>query len=428
METIRLKNGSLVTQKGVKKGDCLLQDGHIKLPAAKTKGEKTIDIRGKYVLPGFVDIHFHGCNLFDFTLGKFNPDNNTFDAGPSAYRTGLDMLRKTLPAFGVTSFYVATFAAAMQTLKNAYNCLTEYLKNDQTGGAKLLGGNLEGSFISPDMAGAQNPDYVFKPSNESFDQIEDRGSIKIALVGPDSGEPAIALTKYLTDKGILVGAGHTNATCRQFLDAVNAGTKYCVHFTNGPTGGSYKPFNGGGAVEAVLTADSIYAELIADGYHVNPLYIRDIIKRKGFDKIIGMTDCMFVAGSSVKRINLSGVPGKVSDDGRYIAVENKKNTLFGSVLTVNKGFENMLNWLTSDMTGIWNKKHPALDFKKALVAVAKFYSTNPCKITGLADKGLGRIENNANADITILNITGSPGNYNVNVEYTFVDGNVVYQK
>ena len=83
-------------------------------------------------------------------------------------------------------------------------------------------------------------------------------------------------------------------------EAIKAGLKYCIHFTNGPTGGSYKPFNGGGTIEAVLKFDELYAELIADGFHVNPLYIRDIIRRKGVDKIIGMTDCQFVAGSPIK--------------------------------------------------------------------------------------------------------------------------------
>ena len=338
------------------------------------------------------------------------------------------MLRKTLPAFGVTRFLVGTFAASTDSLRHSYGCLAGFMKKgqDPAEGAIVLGGNLEGSFISPDMAGAQNPEYVFKPSPEAFDRIEDKGTIKTALVGPDSGEPALALTKYLTGKGIVVGAGHTNASCRQFLDAVEAGVKYCVHFTNGPTGGSYKPFNGGGAVEAVLKTKKLFAELIADGYHVNPLYIRDIIKRKGIGKIIGMTDCMFVAGSSLKRINLSGVPGAVSDDGKYIAVENKKNTLFGSVLAMSTGFENMLNWLTSRTEGIWNQTHPALDFEKAVSAASRFYSTNPCRLMKL--RGYGRIKDGAKADIAILDISGSPGSYKVKVHSTIVDGAIAYTK
>jgi N-acetylglucosamine-6-phosphate deacetylase len=435
MESIRLENAFLVSDKGIKRTSVILRNSRIDLSGAKKnapKDEETTDLKGKYVVPGFVDIHFHGLNLFDFTLGQFNPQTETFDGSKSAYEKGFDMLIKTLPRFGVTAFYISTFAASLDSLKNCYGNLADFLKKQQQDktytGARLLGGLLEGSFISPDMAGAQDPAFVFKPSQEAFDSIQDKGSIKLTLVGPDSGEPAVKLTKYLTDKGIIVGAGHTNATYNQVVDAVNAGLKYCIHFTNGPTGGSYKPFNRGGAIEAVLQLEHLFAELIADGYHVNPAYIRDIIKRKGVDKIIGMTDCMFVAGSSLKRIKIGSVPGVISDDGRYIAVENKKNTLFGSVLNMKQGFENMLNWLTSNMQGIWNRSHKAMDFEDALAAVSAMYSTNPCKLVGLDKEGFGKLTDGAKADLCILNITGSQGSYKVDVESTIVDGNIVYSK
>jgi N-acetylglucosamine-6-phosphate deacetylase len=434
MECIRLKNCFLLGDKGLERGSILLRNAKIDLSGEKktaAKTEKTIDLAGKYVLPGFVDIHFHGLNLFDFTLGQFDPKTETFDAAKSAYEKGFEMLTKTLPRFGVTGFFIGTFAASLDSLKNCYANLADYLEKQKSktlAGSRLFGGLLEGSFISPDMAGAQDPHFVFKPDPQTFDAIEDKGTIRLTLVGPDSGEPAVKLTKYLSDKGIIVGAGHTNATYNQVLDAVNAGLKYCIHFTNGPTGGSYKPFNRGGTIEAVLQQDSLFAELIADGYHVNPAYIRDIIKRKSVEKIIGMTDCMFVAGSSLKRIKIGSVSGVISDDGRYIAVENKKNTLFGSVLNMARGFENMLNWLTSDMQGIWNRSHKAMDFEKALAAVSRMYSTNPCELVGLNKEGFGKLTDGAKADLCILSITGSQGSYKVTVESTIVDGNIVYSK
>jgi len=428
--SIKFENAGLVTEKGLKKGDCVLQDGKINLPKTKISCDKTINLAGKYVVPGFVDIHFHGYNLYDACLGRFDTKAEKFDGSETAHLEGLKMLSVTLPQFGVTGFYVGTMAASVDTLHNSYANLAKYLKIQKDAkspaGAKVLGGLLEGSFISPDMAGAQNPEFVLKPSKEAFDKIEDGGTIKLVLVGPDSGEPAVELTRYLTGKGIAVATGHTNATYNQVAEAIKAGLKYCIHFTNGPTGGSYKPFNGGGTIEAVLKFDELYAELIADGCHVNPLYIRDIIKRKGVKKIIGMTDCMFVAGSPLKQINVGGVPGQVSEDGSHIRVANKKNTLFGSNLTMNRGFNNMLNWLTSEMEGIWNRKHVAVDFEEALCAVSGFYSTNPCKLTGLAKAGYGTIADGAKADLCVLGISGSQGNYKVRVDMTIVDGNIVY--
>jgi len=429
MTNIKLKNGFLVSNKGPQRCDCLLRDGRIDLSGKEIVCEKTMDLSGKYVVPGFVDIHFHGYGLFDFTFGLYDPKTDTHNTSQAVYEDCFNKLRRKLAEFGVTGFYLGSVTAPIETLKHCYNWLADYLgkANDTVAGARLLGGALEGPFISLDKAGAMIPDLVLEPATEAFERIEDRGAIKLANVVPDAGRKSCELTEYLTNRGIIVGAGHTTATCNQVADAIKAGLKYCIHFTN-QTDGLYKPFEGGGAIEAVLKFDELYAELIGDGFHVNPAYIRDIIKRKGVEKIIGMTDCMFVAGSSLKRIELGGVCGKVSDDGKYIAVEGKKNTLFGSVLTMNRAFENMLNWLTTEMEGIWNRRHPALGFDEALATVARFYSSNPCELTGLKNKGFGRLIDGAKADITVLDITGSQGSYKVQVEATIVDGNIVYSR
>ena len=125
-------------------------------------------------------------------------------------------------------------------------------------------------FINPEMPGAQNPKFIFEPSRKIFDSIEDNSVIKMVNVVPDFGSKSCELTEYLTTKGIVVGAGHVAASCDQWENAIKAGLKYCIHFTNGPTGGSYKVFNGGGSIEAVLKFDEIYSELMLDGYHINP--------------------------------------------------------------------------------------------------------------------------------------------------------------
>ena len=265
-----------------------------------------------------------------------------------------------------------------------------------------------------------------EPSVENFDNIADHGAIKLANVVPDAGQKSCELIRHLADKGVVVGMGHTNATGTQVADAIKAGLKYCVHFLNGPTGSSHKPFNGGGAIEAVLKFDQLYAELILDGFHVDPAYVRDIIKRKGPDRIMAMTDCGYVVGSELKKFTIGGIAGQVSDDRCYLRVVGKKEMLFGSTLTMNKAFNNLLNWLTVDMQGIWNRRHPAMELEKALVAEAKIFSTNPCALTGLEKQGCGSIINGAKADLCVLDITGPAGDYKVTVEATIVDGNTVY--
>ena len=417
----------MVTPRGVKRTDIILRNGRIEFVTGRDDWDETIGVTGKYIVPGFVDIHFHGYNLFEFTSGLYDPKTETFDNSPSSYEYGLNMLSKTLVRFGVTAFYVGTWASLIKNLKNCYAQLHQYLsKPGAQPGAKILGGLLEGSFINPQMAGAQNPHYVLEFAAESFDKIEDEGTIKLVNVAPDFGRASYELTEYLTSKGIVVGAGHTNATCEQIAEAARAGLKYFIHFTNGPTGGSYKPFHGGGAIEAVLKSDELYAEQILDGYHVNPAYVRDILKRKGTDKIIGITDCLFAAGSDITQFTGGGVRGTISENGSYFQVVDKPGVLFSSNLTMDRGFTNLLNWLTVDMPGIWNRLHGALGLDQALVAAAKILSTNPCAVTRLDRKGYGSLVDGARADLCVLDIIGQPGNYKVTVELTIVDGNTVY--
>ena len=242
----------MVTPQAVVRRDIVLCDDKIKLNTGEGNYDKIIDITGKYVVPGFVDIHFHGYNLFEFTAGQYDPNTDTYNDSSQVYEQGFDMLSVKLAEFGVTGFYVASLAAPIEALKRCYNRVIEYLSKatDNFSGARLLGGSLEGTFINPQMAGAQNRNSILEPSKEAFDSIGDSGSIKLANVVPDFGAKSFELTEYLTQKGIVVGFGHTDATFNQVEKAIKAGLKYCVHFTNGPTGSLYKPFQGGGAIEA----------------------------------------------------------------------------------------------------------------------------------------------------------------------------------
>jgi len=263
MKTIRLTNGKIVTGQAVVARDVVVQNGVISLEAGDLKCDKTIDLVGKYAVPGFVDIHFHGYNLFDLTYGYFDPQKNAFDSSDSAYENGLAMLGKLMPSFGVTSYYLATVAAPADRIKAACKQLRR-LAGKRTDGAKLKGALLEGSFINPAMCGAQNPAHILEPSVETFKSLDGQDVIKMVNLAPERGK-AMELVRYLNDNNIAAGAGHTAATGNQIDAAIKAGLKYFVHFLNGPTGHNYKPFDGGGAVEAVLRNESLYVEQIVDG-------------------------------------------------------------------------------------------------------------------------------------------------------------------
>jgi N-acetylglucosamine-6-phosphate deacetylase len=95
---------------------------------------------------------------------------------------------------------------------------------------------------------------------------------------------------------------------------------------------------------------------------------------------------------------------------------------------MDRAFGNMLNWLSSDMEGIWNKNHKAFEFEQAMMDCARIYSTNPCQLLGLTNCGFGKIADGAKADLSILDISGSQGNYKTEAKMTIVDGEIVYSK
>ena len=127
MKTIGLKNGILVTENGFLRGDVILHDGRIQLSPTLNGCDRIIDIDGKYVLPGFVDIHTHGYGLFDITEGLYDAKTETYDNTESTYRGCLDMISSSLAEFGVTSCYLATAAASIEVLQHCLRLLAVHM-------------------------------------------------------------------------------------------------------------------------------------------------------------------------------------------------------------------------------------------------------------------------------------------------------------
>ncbi len=432
---MRLANGRICTKDEiVTNQDLVIRQGRISLEAKtdNDKDEKTIDLKGSYILPGFVELHTHGAGLFEFTIGRYDVQTGSFQSSPEIYHEELPNYVRMRTATGVTNLYLGTWATTVKQLRFCFEQLKKYMDSGRNGkdGCLIKGGLLEGSFLNPAMCGAQNPDYVLPFEVKIFDEINESGTMKLVNVVPDYGKQSFALIKNLADKGMSVGAGHTDATADQIKMAVDHGLKYIIHFLNGPTGTSFKPFDGGGAVEGILRDNRIYVELIADGFHVNPAYMRDVIERKGVDRVIAVTDAMFVSqAKGVTNFEVNGIPGQVGKEGTYVHVTgSKKMTLFGSVLTMDKAFDNILSFLTQDMTGVWHRAHNAMALDQAIPAAARMCSTNACSMLemyGTEDPETGSVEDGKWADLVIADIEGQPGDYRLSVQKVFVRGNEV---
>lgn len=422
---ILLRGGKVFANKKITTRDVVLSNGQIKLENTKSiKCDEVVNIDGLYIVPGFVDIHVHGYKGFEFINGIYDSVKNNFDNSRGAYEKGFADFTKNLVKSGVTGAYLGTYAVPIDVLENAFARLADVMDNQKAklSGTRILGGFIEGSFINKEMCGAQNPEYVLEPEISIFKKINQRGVIKLVLVAPENPK-AIDLITYLDSIEVRVGAGHCKATADDIKNAMNAGLRYFVHFLNGRTTQSFKSFDGGGAVEAVLQND-IYAELILDGIHVSGQYVREVIARKGIDRVIGITDAIFPAGTNFKTVSLGGICGQVSEKGDYIHVQGDKGKLFSSMLSMDKGFENLLNWFTSEMPGVWHKKHEEFSLEEAIGTAVQLCSKNPNDLMGRA--GYGEIKDGAAADICVLNIGGKAGDYNIKVAKTFIDGILVF--
>ncbi len=450
METNKhlIRNARIVEPKRVTIGDIFIENDRIAAVGQNLSppaGCEVTDADGSWALPGFIDLHCHGGRLFDATLGTYVVETDSFDGSDAAFETSIPGFLQMAVRHGVTTMLIATFAAEAEQIKYSLGRLARYLaRGSGTGGRgpesngkseslnpkqiqnpNVLGFFIEGTFVlRPEYAGAQNAKYFYPPSRELFNEMNKaaQGMIRYINIVPEHGEPGLDLMRYVTKKRALVGAGHTQCAADEFVKAIDYGLKTCIHFTNGPTGGSYKPFGGGGAIEAVLGSNRITAELICDGYHVNPAYVLDTIKRKGHDRVILVTDGMFpTEATNISDFTLVGIKGRVSENGRYLQVAGEANKLFGSVLTMDVAFANVVSWLTAGLPGVWNKRHKPLDLETAVVRASRMASGNQAKLLRI-HRDTGSIEVGKKADIVLGALEGQQGNYAFKTRSTFVGG------
>jgi len=421
-----LKNGYLVTPRGVFKGNLIVKGDVIADVGSSLDVEGHVyDIDGLYVLPGFREQHMHDMPGMTCNIDK-------------PKRIG-DVARKVL-RYGVASFKLATMAMPFEDLLNYLHSCREYLESKESDvkGARFEGVFVEGTFINRECSGAQPPEYIVHPNDprakEMLDALLDSKVVKFVNIVPDFG---VDLIRYAASKGVVVGCGHCKASARMLREAVKAGLRFIVHLTNGAMGQSFKPFEEGGTYEGALTLP-VFVELIVDGYHIDFRYISDIIERRvqrqRAYEILAVTDRLFpspeeapegtfrmfsVVCKKPKGEDVLYTEGYIDDEGRL--VKAPPFTLCGSLLTMDKAFQNLLNLFTVEHSGYMIDVN-ARNLEDALVLASEFTSSNTARLEGLSS--VGSLEKNRKADIAILEISGSPGRYKVKVKYVIVNGEI----
>ena len=254
-----LKNGLVFTEDArFVLADVESADGKIAQVAAPgtLDGPDAVDVSGKYVTPGFVDIHIHGSKGSDFC-----------DAGAEHIET----MSAYLGGEGVTAFCGTTMAFDEPILTNIFNIAKPYI-NKETGGAVLRGINMEGPFFNKAKKGAQAEKYIVDPEIEMFDRLYElsSGAIKLIDVAPEL--PGAAPFIERASKKCVVSIAHTTANYDQAKAAFAAGASHVTHLFN-----AMPPFNHRDpGVVGAASDDAAHVEMISDGIHLHPAVVRSV--------------------------------------------------------------------------------------------------------------------------------------------------------
>ncbi len=357
---MRIINGSVFDGEGFVERD-VYADGDLFVgEAACAEGGETVDASGCYVIPGLVDLHFHGSAGADISDGDL---------------AGLHKMGAYEASRGITALCPATMTLPEDVLMRAAQAASAY--EPAADEAALVGINMEGPFISPSKVGAQNPDYVRNPSAEEFRRLQEAagGLFKLVDIAPE--EPgAEEFIREMADE-VRISLAHT---CTDYDTAVRAfelGARQLTHLYNAMDPMHHrKP----GPIPAAVEHGEVTAEIIADGVHIHPAMVRLAFQLFGDDRMILISDTLRAAGLEDGTYDLGGQD--VTVRGPVATIDN--GALAGSV-------SDLMRCLTVAVR----------DMGIPLASAVKAASANPARALGL-DAERGAIEPGKVADAVLL--------------------------
>jgi N-acetylglucosamine-6-phosphate deacetylase len=366
MQTIVTADRLIAPEETIENPVVVIEDGVIASIDSRAKKEvpagQRLDFAGCMLAPAYFDVHLHGSAGHDVMEGT-----------PEAF----DAVGRFLAGHGVGVYLPTTVTMPIDATLKSLEGMAKFVGSADHG-ARPLGIHIEGPFLSPHKKGAHPARLLLTPSVELFDRMwqASAGKIRLMTIAPELPN-AIDVIARATSLGVRVSLGHSNADAAAAKAGVRAGAVTATHTYNAMRNFDHKA---SGLVGEVLTNEDLFAELICDGFHVDPAAVKIYWDCKGADRAILITDAMIAAGMPDGNYKL-GELDVVVKDGKCVIDEN---TLAGSTLTLDRGVKNF-----AEFTGA------------GIDEVSRLASRNPAKMTGF-EKEAGSLAVGRVADITVL--------------------------
>ncbi|MCL9649097.1 N-acetylglucosamine-6-phosphate deacetylase [Pantoea agglomerans] len=275
------------------------------------------DMAGANIAPGFIDLQLNGCGGVQF--------NDSLEA--LSIET-LETMQRANEKSGCTSFLPTLITSSDALMKRAIETMRAYLQKHQN---QALGLHLEGPWLSKAKKGTHDPALIRLPDAAMLQYLCDNADVitKVTLAPENAGSDVI---RQLTDAGIIVSAGHSNATYEEAKAGFSAGVSFATHLYNAmPTFAGREP----GLIGALFDSPDVYCGIIADGLHVHYANVRNAKRIKG-DKLVLVTDATAPAGADISEFIFAGKTIYYRDG---LCVD-ENGTLSGSALTMIEAVQN----------------------------------------------------------------------------------------
>lgn len=371
-----LTNGTIITPiRTRERSSVIIEDDQIAaiVPDSELEtheNDEIIDVGGRFIAPGFIDIHSHGAGGHDFMDGSV-------EAIIGAARAHL--------RFGTTTILPTTLTSTWDELRLALDKFAQ-AKEAMEDGPNIAGLHLEGPYFSMEQKGAQDPRYIKNPDRSEYRKIVEYSDlVKRWTIAPEL-PGALEMGRFLSQRGIICSMGHTNAVYEEVVAAVESGYSLVTHLFSGmSTIRRINAYRHAGVIESALLLDDLTVEIIADGAHLPASLLQLTYKVKGPDRICLVTDSMRGAGMPEGESILGSLA-----DGQKVIIEDgvakllDRSAFAGSVCTADRLVRTMI-----DVAGV------------PLADAVRMATLTPAKVLKIDDRK-GKLAAGMDADIVVF--------------------------